>query len=770
MSTIFKKILAVYLLVLALGAGLSTLIYTNGNSVSAAISSLVNDNLPRLNSISKLRASIFAQKPLLYEYYASTDRAVFLKAFELNQREIEANFHTIHIVSDGSALLKEINSYTDQISLFADQLDKTLSAAEVDWDRAREILALVSVTEDKVSPVIDSLVGLNQQQVFMSGERAQDKTDFMIRLVFGFSIVISVIAVLIGYQVNAYLSENAERKRLAMFPERSPNPVLRLTWDGRVVYTNPATQALLGQLQLTEPARLFPDDFMQRLATVQASGQPGMELEYKIGDRVMECSVQVLKDLHTSHIYITDITKRKQAEADLIYQAYHDPLTGLPNRRKFSEHLQLAIQEANGEQMIAVAFIRIDRIKLVLESQGYQASDLLMKALAIRLNELLQANHELARHAFLFRFEGATFGILLPSMPDTGHLLLLAEKLLQSMAAPLRVNSQELFFTLSIGSSVYPVDGHDAENLIRNAEAAINRVSASGGNSFQCYTQDMNEMAERWLAMESGLRRALERDELVLLYQPQLQIGSRKVIGAEALIRWNRDGNGFVSPADFIPLAEETGLIIPIGEWVLRTACLQAKKIHRQGYAGFIMAVNISAKQFQHPGFIKLVADILQETGLAPTSLELEITESLAMHDAEKNIATMSELRALGIQLSIDDFGTGYSSLSYLKRFPINKLKVDQSFVRNMASNPNDASITKTVILLGQSLNLTVIAEGVETEEQLAMLQQYRCDEVQGYLFSRPIPGESLEQFIGNHSLLPDAPKRRGQPANSPYT
>jgi diguanylate cyclase (GGDEF)-like protein len=748
MSTVFRKILLIYFLVLALGVALSSLIYINGNSVTSAISLLVNDNLPRFNSISKLRAAIFAQKPLLYEYYASTDRKTFLRAFELNQREIEASLNTIHTVSEGKALIGKINEYADQISLYAEQLDKTLSSRPVDWDRAREILAEVSVTETKVSPVIDMLVSLNQQQVYMGGEHAQGKTDFMIRLVIGFSLVISIIAILIGYQVNAYISENAERKRLAMFPERNPSPVMRMTWDGKVVYANSATRDLLHQLELDGPAQLLPDNFSQRLATAQASGLGSMELQYKIKDRVMDCFVHVLHDLQISHIYINDITKRKQAEEDLVYQAYHDPLTSLPNRRMFGEQLQNAIREANGDQKIAVAFMRIDRIKLVLESQGYEASDNLMQALVLRLQELLHTNRDIAQHAFLFRFEGATFGILLPNMRDNNQLVLLAEKLLDSMTTPLKVNSQELFFTLSIGASVYPDDGHEPESLIRNAEAAVNRVIASGGNSFQCYTQDMNEMAKRWLALESGLRRALERNELVLLYQPQIHIGGRKIIGAEALIRWNRDGLGFVSPVDFIPLAEETGLIIPIGEWVLRTACQQAHAIHQQGFADFVMAVNISARQFQHPGFIQLVASVLRDTGLSPTRLELEITESLAMQDAEKSIATMNELRALGIQLSIDDFGTGYSSLSYLKRFPINKLKVDQSFVRNMCSNANDASITKTVILLGQSLNLTVIAEGVETAEQLALLEQYACNEAQGYLFSKPISKENLEQFI----------------------
>jgi EAL domain-containing protein (putative c-di-GMP-specific phosphodiesterase class I) len=260
--------------------------------------------------------------------------------------------------------------------------------------------------------------------------------------------------------------------------------------------------------------------------------------------------------------------------------------------------------------------------------------------------------------------------------------------------------------------------------------------------------------------MENGLRRALERGELALSYQPQIRIRDKKIVGAEALVIWNSQGQGVISPEDFIPLAEETGLIIPIGEWILRTACLQAYEIYQQGFTDFVMAVNISARQFQHPGFIQFIVQVLKETKLSAANLELEITETLVMTDAEKNISTMNKLHAIGPQLSIDDFGTGYSSLSYLKRFPINKLKVDQSFVRNMTSNSNDASITKTVILLGQSLNLTVIAEGVETHEQLALLEQYGCDEVQGYLYSKPLNKDKLGQFLNAPTRMLPLPEQ----------
>ncbi|MEO6147458.1 MAG: bifunctional diguanylate cyclase/phosphodiesterase [Sulfuriferula sp.] len=733
---------------------MSSLIYINGHSVSTATNSLVVEDLSRLNAISKLRVAIFSQKPVLYEYYATTDRTTFLKNYETRQREVDAGLHTIHTNQEGNKLLTQIESQTEQISLYAVELDRTLNSPSIDWDHARDILALVSKVENKISPTIDALVEMNQKHVFNNGNLVQSRTRLMIQMVIGFSIVIFLIAILIGYYVNAYIAESAERRRLAMFPERNPSPVLRMHWNGTIAYANPATLELLAQLGIPSTDQLLPDDFETRLAELKSTGQDSFTLEYTRHNHVLNCFVHALIDLHLFHIYISDITDRKRAEENLIHQAYHDDLTGLPNRRMLGERLQDAIKQADGNNKLAIALLRLDRLKRILESQGYEASDNLLHTIAVRLNSLLIQNHDLIQGAVLFRFEGATFGLLLPEIDSTHQLVALAEKLLVSMHEPLHVNAQEFFFTLSIGASIFPSDGRDSESLIRNAEAAVNRAKTLGGDVFQSYTEDMNNQAERWLTLENSLRHALKRNELTLHYQPQVAISNNRILGVEALIRWYRDGDVYVSPAEFIPLAEEAGLIISIGEWVLRTACLQAKLWHDAGFNELIMAVNISARQFQHPGFTELVAKIIQETGIDPRCLELEITESVTMHDAEKTIATLNNLRALNLQLSIDDFGTGYSSLSYLKRFPINKLKIDQSFVRNMTTDANDASITKSVILLGHSLNLHVIAEGVETAEQLAMLKQYGCDEVQGYYFSRPVPTNELQSLLGNNPEL----------------
>lgn len=746
MSPIAKKILAIYLLVVALGIALSMMIYLNGNQVNAATDSLVEDKLPQFNAISRLHKAILAQKPILYEYYANTNRDMFIKKFKQTQSEIETELHTIHKIPGGTQLLAKIESKNDLIYRLAEQLDTTLRVSSVDWDKARQLLEHVSNTEVEITPVVNDLVSLIQQQVKMSGSAAQSKTQFTIHLVIGFSVVIVLTSVLIGYYVNAYLRESTERRRLAMFAQRNPSPVMSLTWGGTVSYANQATLELRNNLGKTENAELLPPNFLDHLSRLNKSGVDTLNIEYKLQQLEFNCFIHALFDLRTYHVYLEDISEQKRAQEKLIHQAYHDDLTGLPNRRYLIESFDKAREQPNLTNM-AVVIARVDRIKRILESKGYGTGDNLLCELAARLLQLLQRIDDSQTTYQLFRMEGASFGILIPHLHSSQQLGVLAENIHTAMTEPLVINGQELFFSLSLGASIFPLDGQHLEHLIRNAESAVNRVREAGGNAFLCYTQDMNAQTQRLLEMENGLRRALDKNELVLNYQPQFTTVNNQLIGVEALIRWHRDGKQMVSPAEFIPLAEESGLIIPIGEWVLRTACQQAKHWYRNGHA-MLMAVNISARQFQHPDFVSLVKDILHESKLEPHHLELEITESVVMHDIDKTIAILNALRELGINLSIDDFGTGYSSLNYLKRFPIQKLKVDQSFVRNMTLHSNDAALTKSIIGLGQSLSLRVIAEGVETQSQLEMLQHFGCDEVQGYLFSKPVSSLEIDKLL----------------------
>jgi len=541
--------------------------------------------------------------------------------------------------------------------------------------------------------------------------------------------------------VRAHLRESADRRMLSIFPERSPNPMLRLSEDGTVIYANAASIQLALQLGFEHVAEILPTDLPAWLAAMQRQGIPREQREYSVRNRILDCTAHRLPDLHVCHVYLADISERKDAERRLLRQAQVDEVTGLPNRHQFRARLEQVLQQ--NTPGCAVALIRPDRIKLILESQGYATSDNLIGAMAERVKSAIHAADTQGLDVALFRFEGATFGLLVTQLADATALDPLLQHLLAATQEPLKVEEREFFFTLSIGIASSPEHGTDAETLFKNAEAAVNRMRSAGGNGARHYTQDLSLYAEQWLALEHGLRRAVERDELVLHFQPQVNLLTKKIIGLEALIRWNHPQRGLIQPTEFIPMAEASGLIIPIGAWVLRTACRQLKTWLDHGH-DLVMAVNISARQFQQHGFVAQVEQILHDTELPAQYLELEITESVALHDIERTIATLHALREIGILLSIDDFGTGFSSLSYLRRFPLSKIKIDQSFVRSLGDNLHDASIAHTIVLLGHSLGLTVIAEGVETQAQIEALRRMNCDEIQGYLFSQPVTAAEI--------------------------
>ncbi|MDI3547347.1 MAG: hypothetical protein PWR10_999 [Halanaerobiales bacterium] len=440
---------------------------------------------------------------------------------------------------------------------------------------------------------------------------------------------------------------------------------------------------------------------------------------------------------------LEDITERKQAEEMLWQQVYHDALTGLPNRMLFNDRFTQALAHAyRNRQKLAVLFLDLDRFKNINDTQGYNVGDQLLQGVAERLTDLVREDDTVARMG------GDEFILLLPEIAQAENATKIAKKILEAFKQPLMIGGHEFYITSSIGIVFYPNDGEDAETLLKNADIAMYRAKEQGGNNYQLYDPMMNVKASERLVLENSLRYALEREEFVVYYQPQVSISTGKIIGMEALIRWQHPEWGLLSPAEFIPLAEETGLIIPIGEWVLRTACAQNKAWQEAGYPPVHVAVNLSARQFQQQNLVETVTRVLKETGLEPHYLELEITESIAMQNADFTIVMLRHLEEMGIHISIDDFGTGYSSLSYLKHFPLDTLKIDQSFVRDLTIDPNNKAIVIAIIAMAHSLKFKVIAEGVETQEQLAFLKQQQCDGIQGYLFSKPLPAEAFEKIL----------------------
>jgi diguanylate cyclase (GGDEF)-like protein/PAS domain S-box-containing protein len=439
-----------------------------------------------------------------------------------------------------------------------------------------------------------------------------------------------------------------------------------------------------------------------------------------------------------------DITKRKEAEEQIKNLAYHDALTGLPNRLLFNDRLSVAVAQAHRQgYRLAIFFLDVDRFKVINDSLGHSLGDRLLQGVARRLQASVREGDTVAR------LGGDEFILLLPALNRAEDVAKVAEKILDSLKLPFRLEGRELYVTASMGISLYPDDGADAEALIKNADTAMYRAKEQGRDNYQMYTPAMNASAVERLGLENSLRKALARDELELFYQPLLDLGTGRVHGVEALLRWRHPERGLLSPAEFMPLAEVTGLILPIGPWVLRTACARARAWQDLGHPHLSMAVNLSARQFQQPDLVAQVKRALEETGLPPRCLDLEITETNAMQNAEGTIHTLRELKALGVRISIDDFGIGYSSLNYLKRLPIDTLKIDQSFVRDITTDPDDAAIATAVIALAHTLKLRVVAEGVETQEQLAFLAARHCDRMQGYLFSRPLQSQECGEFLG---------------------
>ncbi len=456
------------------------------------------------------------------------------------------------------------------------------------------------------------------------------------------------------------------------------------------------------------------------------------------------------------HGIVQDITKRKKDEAKIRFLAYYDVLTGLPNRQLFKEHADRAILTAQRDgTKVAVIFLDLDNFKRINDTLGHNAGDKLLKKISENLTDGIRASDIVARTeagkqsmTSLSRLGGDEFTILLSGLSEAKHAAVVAKRIIECAGLPVKIDGQELYITGSAGITVYPEDGEDIDTLLKNADAAMYYAKEAGKNNFQFYAKHMNASTLARLNMEANLKKALEQNELVLYYQPQVEIRTCRIVGLEALIRWKHPEMGLVSPVEFIPIAEETGLIVPIGEWVLKTACAQVLVWHRAGFIPLRIGVNVSGRQFRQQDLVKSVKQILDTTCLDPQYLELELTESIIMHDVEEAIATLCKLKEIGLKLSVDDFGTGYSSMNYLKRFPLDTLKIDRSFVKDITTDPNDAAITKATIALAKSLDLTTTAEGVETEEQLTFLREQGCDQVQGYLISRPVPAERVEGLL----------------------
>ncbi len=442
--------------------------------------------------------------------------------------------------------------------------------------------------------------------------------------------------------------------------------------------------------------------------------------------------------------YLRDITERKASEARIERLAYHDPLTALPNRTLLLDRLDHALVEARrNRRSLAVLFIDLDNFKIINDTLGHPIGDLLLREAGTRMTGVLRAEDTVAR------LGGDEFVVILPNVSGKSDPALVASKAIEALALPYRIQGHELNVTASIGIGVYPRDGEDRETLLRYADIALYQAKDRGRNAYQFFDPEINRQSHERLALEASLRRALDRQELVLHYQAQRDLRTQEVTAVEALLRWRHPERGTLLPAEFMAVAEDTGLIVPIGAWVLQRACEQIVAWRRIGMARTRLAVNVSARELRHQELVPRVRETLAQTGMNSADLEIEITESSVMHDTARAVHTLGELKSMGVELTIDDFGTGYSSLSYLKRFPLDRIKIDRTFVRDIPADPDDVAIVQAIVAMARQLRLGVVAEGVETEEQREFLRGCGCDAIQGYIVGPPVPAEQFPALLG---------------------
>jgi len=727
-------------LALLLGILLSLAIYISSDQVRENSIDLVEQRIPVLMSINRVIADLSEQERIIDEYYSNQNEALFLQAFERNKKTIFA--HSLELAKHPifAVDLSQIRAQQEQLEIFAGDFHQAMQQTAIDWHLLRSLLVKISKIRRDMLPVLQKIEQKTKLAVDQGHQQALKQMNITHKMViiYGFSIVF--LAGVVSWYIKQYVLTNAKNTRLALFPQLNPNPILSINNLGELVFHNPACVVLLNKIGSVhnDIMQLVPANFDHIRHHLSSTNQHTTIIEQMLNEHILQFNINWLVQLDTYDIYIVDITERKLAEQKVNHLAFYMQETNLPNQYKLTDDVELLTDK---KQKFSLGLFEIRNFNRLVTSHGVKSMNELTKVLA----QIISIG--LPEKSYLYHLNQNQFALLCYDI--TSEMLL--DKLIKDIDSlaekPIVTDCGEFFIELDFGFALYPNHGENFSGLYKNAHTALNIAAADKYGNSILFKNEFAKAQNVMATMVDNLRNALLKKELFLVFQPQLDLSNNKISGIETLVRW-RHQDQIISPAEFIPLAEQSGLIVPIGHWILTQACWFAKEIVTAGYQDVVVAVNVSPRQFSHPDFLNSVIEVLAETQLPAKNLELEITEGLFMHNESDMLLVLNQLKSLGLQLSIDDFGTGYSSLSYLKQFPVDKLKIDQSFIRACHDNSEDKALVKTIVALGKSLGLSLIAEGVEKYEHLTFLQQIDCDEIQGYWFSKPLAADELMNFL----------------------
>lgn len=738
-----RLINVLFILVLLLGIVFSSVVFYKGDYIAKRTTDMIAQEVPAYDLLRKLNNSLIEQELYLYEFYATEKQESLQQGYAVTNQQAQDVFDKLILRFGDIPPLQITQSSMLELNRLAEEFVQNIASEEPNWTLVREQLRTISDVRRATSPQIQQLIVLTENKLEQTELVILSGLELVRVFVVLYGIATLFVAFIVAKAMKVYLSTTANNQRLSLFSTRNPNPVISLDAHNVVTYCNPATYNLLSRLGLpTDQAELL---LAKELSTYQQTllsnkNAHSNQFEYQIGEYYFNCDLNWLSDQRQWDLHLTDVTERKKFEQELQYRASHHPLTGLLNRYELEKRVA---KLSATEQTFAFGHIEIRSFSQLIAGQGVEVASQVVKEVAVSIDSILSNFDKLGCE--VFHLGEKSFAIISTTCLDKIQIDNLVDHIEQQIRATIFHSQYQV--QLDYGFSIFPVHGKGYTQLHKSALAALDKSASSEDKHHVLFNIELGKKLYYQQQLIEALRLAIEAKQFELYFQPQICLKTGKVVGAEALVRWNRGGQ-WIGPSEFIPLAETAGLIDTLGDWILTTACQKARNFVDLGWHELVIAVNISPIQFGRKNFLRKVSDVLAQTQLPAKNLELEITEGVVIYNEQEAIETLTQLKKMGVHLSIDDFGTGYSSLSYLRKFDIDKLKIDQSFIRNIQHQVADQSIVRTIIELARNLDLKVIGEGVEDEEQQQILATLGCDEIQGYYYSRPLPEADFIAFL----------------------